>query len=126
MRLERESNAVFRLKNLLDDLHPRLFPKRRLRRTTTPGLESQVRSETVSKLVNAINEVEAIARESPKRSFKGTGGIPAKVRWYQLMGYLAQVLDGVLRNVALDRYEEKMEELEKTVEELQRTVPQAT
>ena len=121
-----EDSAVLRLQRLLDDLHPRLFPKRRLRRTTTASLEAEVRSETVSKLVNAINEVDAIARESPKRSFKGTGGIPAKVRWYQLMGYLAQVLDGVLRNVDLERYEEKMVELEKTVAELQRTVPQAT
>ena len=79
-----------------------------------------VRSGVVSSLVTAINEVEALAKASPKRSPRGAGGIPAKVR------YLAQVLDGVLRNVDLERYEEKMEELERTVEQLQRTSSQAT
>ena len=77
-------------------------------------------------LVTAINEVEALAKASPKRSPRGAGGIPAKVRWYQLMTYLAQVLDGVLRNVGLERYDEKMEELERNVEQLQRTSSQTT
>ena len=119
-----EFRAVSRLKSVLDDLHPRLFPKRRFRRTTSP--ETGVRSGVVSSLVTAIDEVEVLAKASPKRSPRGAGGIPAKVRWYQLMAYLAQVLDGVLRNVDLERYEEKMEELERTVEELQRTSSQAT
>ncbi len=79
----------------------------------------------MSRLISAINDVEEIAKGSPHRTRKGAGGIPAKARWYQLMGYLVQVLDGVLRNVDLERYEEKMEELERTVEELQRTGPEA-
>ena len=85
-----------------------------------------VRSDVVSRLVAAIDDVEELSRDAPKRAHKGAGGIPAKARWYQLMGYLVQVLDGVLRNVDLEKYEGKMEELEKTVEELQRTISQTT
>ena len=119
-----EDSAVSRLKGLLDDLHPRLFPRRRLRRTISP--EMGVRSDVVSRLVAAIDNVEELAKDSPKRTRKGAGGIPAKARWYKLMGYLVQVLDGVLKNVDLEKYQEKMEELEKTVEELQRTSSQTT
>ncbi len=44
---------------------------------------------------------------------------------YQLMSYLAQIMDGVLKNLDLEKYEEKMGELERAVEELQRTSSQA-
>ncbi len=76
--------------------------------------------------MNAINEVESLAKSSGRRTRKGHGGVSPKVRWYQLMAYLAQILDGVLRNLDLEKYEEKMGELERAVEELQRTSPQAT
>jgi len=80
-----------------------------------------VRGDVVAKLVSAIDEVEALAKKAGKRSRKGYGGITPKARWYTLMAYLAQILDGVLRNADLEKYEEKMEQMEKTVEELQRT-----
>ncbi len=84
-------------------------------------LGAGVRGDVVAKLVSAIDEVEGLAKKAGKRSRKGYGGISPKVRWYTLMAYLAQILDGVLRDADLEKYEEKMEQMEKTVEELQRT-----
>ncbi len=84
-------------------------------------IRSGVRGDVVEKLVSAISEVEALAKKAGKRSRKGYGGISPKIRWYTLMAYLAQILDGVLRNADLEKYEEKMELMERTVEELQRT-----
>jgi hypothetical protein len=39
------------------------------------------------------------------------------------MGYLAQVLDGVLENLDLESVKEKMDQMEITLDELQRTNP---
>jgi hypothetical protein len=114
-----------RLRRLLGEIRAALFAKRRLRRTNFEDLETGVRADVVERLVSAIREVDGLARAAGKRSKKGHGGLSPKARWYQLMAYLAQILDGVLRNVDLERFEGKMEELEKTVEELQRTGPQA-
>ena len=114
----------FRLRRLLGEIRAGLFPQHRLRRTNFEDLEAGVRADVVERLVSAIREVDGLARAAGKRSQKGHGGLSPKARWYQLMAYLAQILDGVLRNVDLERFEGKMEELEKTVEELQRTGPQ--
>ncbi len=89
-------------------------------------LAAGVRGDVVAKLVSAIDEVEGLAKKAGKRSRKGYGGISPKVRWYTLMAYLAQILDGVLRNADLEKYEEKMEQMERTVEELQRTTAPVT
>ncbi len=85
-----------------------------------------VRGDVVEKLVSAINEVETLAKKAGKRSRKGYGGVSPKIRWYTLMAYLAQILDGVLRNADLEKYEERMGEMERTVEELQRTATPVT
>jgi hypothetical protein len=114
-----------RLKGLLSEIRAALFPQRRPRRTSFEDVEAGVRADLVERLVSAIREVDGLARAAGKRSQKGHGGLSPKARWYQLMAYLAQILDGVLRNVDLERFEGKMEELERTVEELQRTGPQA-
>ncbi len=100
-----------------------LLSGERRRRVVQTGNLSVVRPEVVEKLVRAINEVESIAKASAKRSRKGTGGVSAKVRWYQLMAYLAQTLDGVLNNMDLEKVREKMDQLEMAVDELQRTTP---
>jgi hypothetical protein len=39
------------------------------------------------------------------------------------MGYLAQVLDGVLKNLDLEGVKEKMDQMENALDELQRTNP---
>lgn len=79
----------------------------------------------MTKLVEAIEETDLIAKQSAKRSRAGGGGISPKERWYQLMGYLAQVLDGVLRNFDLEGVKEKMDQMEMALDELQRTTPTA-
>ncbi len=118
---------IRRLRKLLEEArYELLLARRRPRRISAEGEAPGVRSEVVAKLVEAIREVEGLAKASGRRTRKSHGGVSPKVRWYQLMGYLAQTLDGVLRNVDLEKYEEKMGELERAVEELQRTNPQAT
>lgn len=78
----------------------------------------------VAKLVEALSEVEGLAKRSGKRARKGAGGIPAKARWYQIMASIAQTLDHVLRSEDLDAIQARMLEMEKTIDELQRTTPQ--
>jgi len=92
---------------------------------TQRGLTPEVRSRVVTKLVEAIEEVERLAKGSGKRTRTGGGGISPKERWYQLMGYLAQVLDGVLKNLDLEGVKEKMDQMEMTLDELQRTTSTA-
>lgn len=81
----------------------------------------EIRSRVISKLVEAIEEVERLAKSSGKRSRTGGGGLSPKERWYQLMGYLAQTLDGVLKNLNLQEVQEKIDSLQVALDELQRT-----
>ncbi len=97
-------------------------PRRRITRLDAPELRDVVRE----KLVDALNEVEALAKKSGRKTRKGEGGVPPKARWYQLMSYIAQILDGVLRNVELSEVREKLEGLERTVDELQKETQQTT
>jgi hypothetical protein len=90
------------------------------------GLPPEVRTRVINQLVEAIGEVEAIAKRSSKRAKPGSGGVPPKFRWYQLLANLAGVLDGVLKNVNMDDVREKMDKLELEIGELQRTTPQAS
>ena len=79
----------------------------------------------MTKLVEAIDESERLAKQSGKRSRSGAGGISPKERWYLVMGYLAQVLDGVLKNFDLESVKEKMDQMDLVLDELQRTTPAA-
>ena len=98
-------------------------PLHRRRRVTQRSVAPEVRSRVVTKLVEAIEETERLAKSAAKRTKTGGGGISPKERWYQLMGYLAQVLDGVLRNLDLESVREKMDQMEMALDELQRTNP---
>jgi hypothetical protein len=98
-------------------------PISRRRRVTQRNVAPEVRSRVVTKLVEAIEETERLAKSAGKRSKAGGGGISPKERWFQLMGYLAQVLDGVLRNLDLESVREKMDQMEIALDELQRTNP---
>lgn len=103
---------------------PRLpGPGSRRRRVTQKSVAPEVRSRVVTKLVEAIEETERIAKSAGKRSGPGGGGISPKERWLQLLAYLAQVLDGVLRNLDLESVKEKMDQMETALDELQRTNP---
>ena len=125
-----EKTGFARLRKLLADARRDLFapvrmepPTFRRRRVTQKGLTPEVRSRLVTKLVGAIEEAERLAKASGKRTRTGGGGISPKERWYQLMGYLAQVLDGVLKNLDLESVKEKMDQMEMALDELQRTNP---
>jgi len=125
-----EKTGFARLRKLLADARRDLFapirmepPTFRRRRVTQKGLTPEVRSRVVTKLVEAIEEAERLAKASGKRTRTGGGGISPKERWYQLMGYLAQVLDGVLKNLDLESVKEKMDQMEMALDELQRTNP---
>lgn len=98
-------------------------PMSRRRRVTQRNVAPEVRSRVVAKLVEAIEETERLAKSAGKRPKAGGGGISSKERWFQLMGYLAQVLDGVLRNLDLESVREKMDQMETALDELQRTNP---
>jgi hypothetical protein len=125
-----EKTGFARLRKLVADARRDLFapvrmepPTFRRRRVTQKGLTPEVRSGVVTKLVGAIEEAERLAKASGKRTRTGGGGISPKERWYQLMGYLAQVLDGVLKNLDLESVKEKMDQMEMALDELQRTNP---
>jgi hypothetical protein len=61
----------------------------------------KIRDEMIDTLIKAITEANMIARQAPESADKGTGGVPPKARWYQPVGYVVQVLDGVCKNVEL-------------------------
>jgi len=95
------------------------------RRVTQKGVAPEVRTRVVTKLVEAIDEAERLAKGSGRRSRSGGGGISPKERWYLVMGYLTQVLDGVLKNFDLESVKEKMDQMETVLDELQRTASTA-
>ena len=117
-----DQHDLLRLRSLLEAVRRELFP--RPRRRTMRFHAAELREGVAEKLVEALNVVEGLAKMSERKLRKGTGGIPAKARWYQLMTYIAQILDGVLRNLELGEVEAKLETLEKAVDELQRQTPQ--
>jgi len=67
----------------------------------------------IDTLIKAITEANMIAKLSLDSADKGTGGVPPKARWYQLVGYLVQVLDGVCKNVELSEINERLLKVEK-------------
>jgi hypothetical protein len=75
----------------------------------------KIRGDVVDTLVAAIEDAQALAKESSAEAGRGMGGMPPKARWYQLVGYLAQVLDGVCKNVELSEINERLMRVEKTM-----------
>jgi len=71
-----------------------------------------IRDEMVEKLVAAIREANEIAKEASTESGKAGGPSP-KSRWYQVVGYLVQVLDGVCKNVELSEINERLLRVER-------------
>ena len=123
---EMPADAFPRLNELRAEPSGELFPHGRIRRRVVQVEPAVLRAGVTEKLVDALNVVEGLAKSSPMKASRGSGGIPLKARWYQIMADIAQILDGVLRNVQLGDVEDKLETLEKAVEELQRQTPQTT
>ena len=70
-----------------------------------------VREDLVNKLIASISECYNLAVDASKIAKKGEGA-PTKTRYYQLVGYLSQVLDGILENVELDELKTRMDRVE--------------
>jgi hypothetical protein len=72
----------------------------------------QIRDDLINTLTHAIAETNSIANKADVTAEKGAGGMPSKARWYQLLGYLVQVLDGVCKNVELSEINERLAKVE--------------
>ena len=79
---------------------------------------AEVRSEVAKKLLEAIRTADELAQKAGEES-RGKHGAPPKVRWYQVMGYLAQTLDGLLRNADLNETKKDLAQMRRIVVELQ-------
>ena len=75
----------------------------------------KIREELVDTLVAAVAEAQTLAKQGSAEAGKSVGGMSTKARWYQLLGYLAQVLDGVCRNVELSEINERLMRVEKVM-----------
>ena len=84
-----------------------------------------IRAEVVSRLYEAVKITEEIAKKADEKP-AGSAALPPGVRWYQVMGYLAQTLDGLLRNVDLNETKKDLAELQKMVVQLQAGAAKAT
>jgi hypothetical protein len=84
----------------------------------------KIRDDLIDALVGAIQETNKLAKESNANVEKGAGGVPPKARWYQLLGYLTQVLDGVCKNVELSEINERLLLVEKELKIAQGKSPQ--
>jgi hypothetical protein len=85
----------------------------------------KIRDDLIDTLVQAIHETNKLANESSPTGEKGSGGVPPKARWYQLLGYLTQVLDGVCKNVELSEINERLLRVEKELKVAPGRSPQA-
>jgi hypothetical protein len=85
----------------------------------------RIRDDMIDTLIKAITEANMIAKLSLDSADKGTGGVPPKARWYQLVGYLVQVLDGVCKNVELSEINERLLKVEKALGVAKAGAPQA-
>jgi len=82
------------------------------------------REEAIAKLVNAIDVVEDLAKAAKTKTEERKPDA-SKARYYQLLGYLVQVLDGVLRNVSLGEIKQHMDETDKEIVKLKRAFEKA-
>lgn len=85
----------------------------------------KIRNDLIDTLVKAIATTNDLANQSSSATEKGAGGVPPKVRWYQLLGYLVQVLDGVCKNVELSEINERLLRVERKLSVAKSGSPQA-
>jgi len=67
---------------------------------TKPGSIPAIRADVIVKLVHAIEVIHSLAEKAPEQTDKGLAG-GTKERYYRVLGYLAQVLDDILKNKAV-------------------------
>jgi hypothetical protein len=76
-----------------------------------PVSVEETRALVAHKLLKAIEVAEKLALKTGTEAKKGAGGVPPKARWYQLMAYLSQTLNGVLQNQDLNETKQQVAEL---------------
>jgi hypothetical protein len=72
----------------------------------------KVREEAIETLLDAMREINALAKTTPPDPVKGSGGTSPKERWYQVMAYIIQVMDGVCRNVEISELNQRLKRVE--------------
>jgi hypothetical protein len=65
----------------------------------------RIRDNMIETLIKAIMEADLQAKAAPEAA---DGAVPQKARWYQLIGYLVQVLDGEYSDISVMPQLEKM------------------
>lgn len=75
-----------------------------------------VRGDVVEKLAEAIETTSKIAKDEKNEP-------SLRARYYQVLGYLSQTVDGLLRNVDLSESAKELAELKEIVVQLQKRTP---
>jgi len=78
-----------------------------------------IRIQVITKLVDAINVAQSLAEKAPSTAEVGAADI-TKARYYHLLGYIAQVLDSVLRSASQGELDDRLKRVEKILDELER------
>jgi len=78
-----------------------------------------IRADVIAKLVDAISVAQSLAEKAPATAEVGAADV-TKARYYHLLGYIAQVLDSVLRSASQGELDERLKRVEKILDELER------
>jgi len=117
-----------RVGGVLDGLARELKAVRRLLflpKVPLKGVSVEERREkAIGKLVSAIDVTEELAKNA-KATSEQSKADTSKARYYQLLGYLVQVLDSILRSGTLDEIQQHVKETDKEIVELKRAVAKA-
>ncbi len=90
-----------------------------------PADPETIRGQVIAKLLEAVEVTEKLAKESSQEAAKEAGGMAPKARWYQLMGYLSQTLNGVLEREDWNETKKDLAQMKRMVVELQNRAAKA-
>jgi hypothetical protein len=76
----------------------------------------KIRDRMIEILDEALSEANKLAEQASPKPEKGQGGVPSKIHWLRVIGYLSQVLDGVCENVELSELNERLLRVEKELD----------
>jgi len=80
---------------------------------------TSIRVQVITKLVDAINVAQSLAEKAPVKAEVSAADV-TKARYYHLLGYIAQVLDSILRSASQGELDERLKRVEKIIDELER------
>lgn len=79
----------------------------------------EIRDQSIERILDAMIEVEILAENAPAETERGKADT-TRARYYQLLGYLTQVLDGVLKSVESQELENRLRAVEAMLNELEK------